>query len=192
MIDRQVVHMTRLVDELLDASRVTRGKVVLQTEELDLRDVARDVCEDFEPDLTRAEINLDLDLPAAPVPVLGDRTRLAQTLGNLLHNAAKFTPAGGRVSVRLAADEEMATLTVRDDGCGIAPEVLPTLFQPFSQGPQPLDRSRGGLGLGLALVKGLVELHGGTVQASSDGPGRGTELRIDLPVAAPAEIRKIS
>ena len=186
IIERQLAHIVRLVDELLDASRIARGKVVLQTEWLDLRLVARNVYEDFKPDFEQARIAFRLDLPPAEVWVHGDRTRLAQCLGNLLHNALKFTPDGGNVDLRLEADGGLARLEVRDDGAGIDPALLPALFQPFSQGPQTLDRSQGGLGLGLALVKGLAELHGGTVRAHSDGPGKGTVFTMSLPMALSA------
>ena len=182
MIERQLAHIVRLVDELLDASRIARGKVVLQKEPLDLRLVARNVYEDFKPELERAGIAFRLTLPQQPVWVHGDRTRLVQCLGNLLHNALKFTPAGGNVTLTLTEERELAQLEVRDDGSGIDPGLLPTLFEPFSQGPQPLDRSQGGLGLGLALVKGLAELHGGKVEAHSDGAGKGTAFIVSLPV----------
>ena len=186
IIDRQIAHIVRLVDELLDASRIARGKVVLQKERLDLRLVARNVYEDFKPDFDRAGIAFHLDLPPAEVWVHGDRTRLAQCLGNLLHNALKFTPEGGNVALALSVEEEHASLEVRDDGPGIDPGLLPKLFEPFSQGPQPLDRGQGGLGLGLALVKGLAELHGGTVAAHSEGPGKGTTFTLSLPLTYPA------
>ena len=186
IIDRQIVHIVRLVDELLDASRIARGKIVLQKEWLDLRLVARNVYEDFKPDFERARIALLLDLPPDEVWVHGDRTRLVQCLGNLLHNALKFTPEGGNVALILDVEEGLAHLEVGDDGPGIDPGLLPTLFEPFSQGPQPLDRGQGGLGLGLALVKGLAELHGGTVRAHSEGAGKGTVFTVSLPVAPPA------
>jgi signal transduction histidine kinase len=188
IIDRQIAHIVRLVDELLDASRIARGKVVLQNELLDLRLVARNVYEDFTPDFERVGIAFRLDLPPAEVWVHGDRTRLAQCLGNLLHNALKFTPTGGNVALALTVVGERALLEVRDDGPGIDPGLLPALFEPFSQGPQPLDRGQGGLGLGLALVKGLAELHGGAVRAHSDGPGKGTVFTVSLPLepAGPA------
>ncbi|HEX5715422.1 MAG TPA: sensor histidine kinase [Thermoanaerobaculia bacterium] len=187
IIDRQIAHIVRLVDELLDASRIARGKVVLQKERLDLRLVARNVYEDFTPDFDRVRIAFHLDLPPAEVWVHGDRTRLAQCLGNLLHNALKFTPEGGNVALALTVEGDLALLEVRDDGPGIDPGLLPALFEPFSQGPQPLDRGQGGLGLGLALVKGLTELHGGTVRAHSDGPGKGTVFTVSLPLEPAVE-----
>jgi signal transduction histidine kinase len=182
-IERQVTHMTRLVDDLLDASRVARGLVRLDPRPLDLRAVVRDVADDFRPQFEAAGISLHATRqPDAPVPVDGDPTRLAQSLGNLLHNALKFTPSGGQVTVTLTTDPTHATLAVRDTGAGMAPDLLPRLFQPFSQGSQSLGRSSGGLGLGLALVRGLVSLHGGTVSAHSDGPTSGSTFTIRLPL----------
>ncbi|HSK75772.1 MAG TPA: sensor histidine kinase [Thermoanaerobaculia bacterium] len=185
MIERQLAHLTRLVDDLLDASRIERGKVVLQTQPLDLRLVVREAAGDFEGQLDRAGLAFHLTVPETPVRIEGDRTRLAQCLGNLLHNALKFTPAGGRVLLSLSVDGGLARIEIEDNGAGIDPALLPTLFQPFAQGPQPLDRSQGGLGLGLALVKGLVELHGGTVSVASAGTGLGTRIAILLPLAQP-------
>lgn len=186
-IARQVDHMTRLVDDLLDASRVARGKVELAPRPLDLCAVVRDVVTDQGAEFRQADVALDADIPGVPVPVCGDPTRLAQSLGNLLHNALKFTAPGGRVHVSLAADAAHAKLTVRDDGAGIAPELLPQLFQPFTQGPQSPARTHGGLGLGLALVRGFIALHNGTVNAHSDGPGKGATFTIRLPLHAGTE-----
>jgi signal transduction histidine kinase/ActR/RegA family two-component response regulator len=187
MIERQVIHINRMVDDLLETSRITRGKVVLEKRLLDLRVVAREVLEDFRHPFEQAELRLGFEAPETPVWIEGDATRLAQCLGNLLHNALKFTPAEGKVDVSLAAEGGTASLAVQDDGSGIDPDLLPSLFQPFAQGPQALDRSQGGLGLGLALVKGLVELHGGTVRAFSAGVGQGTRFTILLPLAAPRQ-----
>ena len=187
MIERQVAHITRMVDDLLETSRITRGKVVLETRVLELRDAVREVCDDFRLSFEKARIALRYAVPETPVWVDGDETRLAQCLGNLLHNALKFTPADGKVFVSLAMEGEQARLEVQDDGCGIDPTLLPALFQPFSQGPQAIDRRQGGLGLGLALVKGLVELHGGTVRACSAGPGQGTRFTLLLPLAIPRQ-----
>ncbi len=187
MIERQVAHITRMVDDLLETSRITRGKIVLETRMLDLREVVQEVCDDFRFSFEKARIALRCTTPEAPVWIDGDKTRLAQCLGNLLHNALKFTPADGTVFVSLAVDGGQARLEVQDDGCGIDPALLPALFQPFAQGPQALDRRQGGLGLGLALVRGLVELHGGTVEAFSAGSGEGTRFTILLPLAVPRE-----
>lgn len=183
MIERQLAHITRLVDDLLDASRIERGKVVLKTQPLDLRVVVREVAGDFKHQLDQAGLAFHVVTPEEPVQIEGDRTRLAQCLGNLLHNALKFTPAGGQVLLSLSVDGSRARIEVEDNGAGIDPALLPTLFRPFAQGPQTLDRSQGGLGLGLALVKGLVELHGGTVGVASAGAEQGTRVTILLPLA---------
>jgi CheY-like chemotaxis protein len=188
MIDRQVSHLVRLVDDLLDVSRITRGKVLLRKERLDLGELVRSVVEDHRALLESTGLKLFADLPDEPVWVTGDPTRLSQVVGNLLQNANKFTDAGGRVTVRLAAEPGGgAALAVRDTGIGMGPDILARLFEPFSQADRSLDRSRGGLGLGLALVKGLVGLHGGSVQASSPGVGKGSEFLIRLPTSATPE-----
>jgi signal transduction histidine kinase len=183
VIDRQVQHLSHMVDDLLDVSRITRGKVQLHPERLDLGQLARTAAEDYRPALEKAGLNLALEIPQVPVWVLGDPTRLAQILNNLLDNAIKFSIRGG-ITVRVWADEEKreAVLSVRDEGIGIDPEVMPRLFDAFAQADRSLDRTRGGLGLGLALVRGLAELHGGKVQAFSAGPGRGAEFTVRLPL----------
>lgn len=183
MIERQLAHITGLVDDLLDASRIERGKVVLRVQPLDLRLVVREVFGDFKDRFDQAGLAFHLAAPEEPVRIEGDRTRLVQCLGNLLHNALKFTPAGGRALLSLSVDGGLARIEVEDNGAGIDPVLLPTLFRPFAQGPQTLDRSQGGLGLGLALVKGLVELHGGTVGVASAGAGLGSRVTILLPLA---------
>lgn len=190
VIERQATHMARLIDDLLDASRVARGKIDLRTEPCDLRQIVRQTVDDYEASLNAAGITVCLEAGDRPVWVRGDRTRLAQALGNLLHNAGKFTRPGGRVTVRLSLEEEgrRAAVSVQDTGIGIAPALLPRLFDPFSQGDQGLDRSTGGLGLGLALVKGLIELHGGTVSVESPGEQQGSTftLRLATSERAPA------
>jgi signal transduction histidine kinase len=188
VIDRQVGHLTRLVDDLLDVTRVSRGKVQLRRETLDLADLVRRVGEDHRPIFVERGIDFAVRVPDAPVPVNGDGTRLAQIVGNLLHNAAKFTAAGGRVALLLERDlGRHAVICVRDTGAGIAPDTLAHVFEPFVQADRTLDRSGGGLGLGLALVKGLAELHGGGVDVQSMGPGQGSEFSVRLPLApAPA------
>jgi PAS domain S-box-containing protein len=183
ILERQVEHLTGLVDELLDVARVRRGKVRLEPRRLDLAGLVRATAEDHRSLLEAAGLALEVDLPAGPVWVQGDLTRLSQVLRNLLNNASKFTDAGGRVAVRLAHDpaSRAAVVTVRDSGVGIDPEVLPRVFDPFAQADHSLDRSSGGLGLGLALVKGLVELHRGQVSAASTGVGLGSEFSFRLP-----------
>jgi signal transduction histidine kinase/DNA-binding response OmpR family regulator len=185
MIDRQVTHMARLVDDLLDVSRLSRGKILLRKEVLDLRELVGAAAEDYRNTLEGGGLTLDVRRPGRPLVVLGDPTRLAQALGNVLHNAAKFTNAGGTVTVELAAapDEGAAGIRVRDTGIGMEPEMLARIFDAFSQAQNSLDRSQGGLGLGLTLVKGLVELHGGKVSAASAGLGRGTEITLQIPLA---------
>jgi PAS domain S-box-containing protein len=187
MVGRQVGQLKHLVGDLLDAARVTTGKVVLRNQLLDLAQFARIAANDAAGGLREAGVELAVEAPEVPVWVSGDWTRLTQVLVNLLHNASKFTPAGGRVTVAVSGDAGTARLVVRDTGEGIPPEVLPRLFTAFGQAGQDLDRSRGGLGLGLALVKGLVELHGGTVRAESEGPGRGSAFAVELPSAAEPE-----
>jgi len=182
-LNRQVRHLSRIVDDLLDVSRITRGKLSLERERIDLVPLVRQACEDRRGMLEAESISLELDLPSASVWAMADSTRLTQLLDNLLDNARKFTPAGGRVTVRLTHDASAndATIVVRDTGIGIDPSLLPHVFDVFSQAEQSLDRSRGGLGLGLAVAKGLIELHGGTIAASSQGKGHGTEFAIHIP-----------
>jgi PAS domain S-box-containing protein len=189
MIERQVRHLTRLVDDLLDISRISRGKILLRRERLDLVESVRTTVEDQRPALEAGGLALDLDLPDEPVWVNGDATRLSQIVGNVLHNAGKFTDPGGLVAVSVQREPERGTaaVAVRDTGIGMEPELLARLFEPFSQADRGMDRSRGGLGLGLALVKALAELHGGSVAASSPGPGQGSEVTVRLPLEAVAE-----
>jgi PAS domain S-box-containing protein len=184
IIERQVRHLTRLVDDLLDASRIARNKIQLRPERLNLARLLRTTAEDRRTMVEEAGLALVVETPDAPVWVEGDATRLAQVLNNLLDNAAKFTDRGGTVTVQLTADAErgQAACRVRDTGIGIEPELLHRLFDIFAQGDRSLDRSRGGLGLGLAVVRGLIQLHGGEVEASSEGPGRGAEFTIRLPL----------
>lgn len=189
IIERQVSHLSRIVDDLLDVSRIAKGKITLQRELLDWTEVVRAVVEDHRSGMTSKRIRLVVAVPGEPVWVDGDATRLAQALGNLLNNAQKFTEVGGTISVKLEADllEKRATLTVGDDGIGMVPETLGHVFEPFIQAETDLARTREGMGLGLAIVKGFVELHHGTVRASSKGLGRGSELAVTLPLArAPA------
>jgi PAS domain S-box-containing protein len=189
VIARQVGHLTRLVDDLLEVTRVTRGKVQLRRARLDLGELARRTGEDHADVLKERGLRFAIHTPDQPVWVDCDETRLAQVIGNLLHNAAKFTPAGGRVTLAVVAGEGTAELHVVDTGSGIAPALIGRLFQPFVQAEQSLARSEGGLGLGLALVKGLVELHGGSVEARSGGEGQGAEFVVRLPSAPAPESR---
>ena len=171
-------------------TRIARGKVQLIRGPLDLAELVRRTLEDHRSGFEARGIALLSAIERDALWVDGDPTRLVQVLGNLLGNAQEFTGRGGQVQVSLQRDRELAALSVSDTGVGLEPEVRAHLFEPFSQGRQPLDRGRGGLGLGLAMVKGLVELHGGTVAASSDGPGSGTRFTVKLPVvAAPRRAR---
>ncbi len=185
MLSRQVHHMARIVDDLLDVSRMTSGKLLLTRERLDLTRLLREAVEDRRGTLESNGISVELHVPSTPVWATGDETRLTQLFDNVLDNAKKFTPAGGRVTVRLAndANSNQATIFIRDSGIGIEPSLLPHVFDTFAQADQSLDRNRGGLGLGLAVAKGLTELHGGTITVSSAGKDRGSEFTIRLPSA---------
>jgi PAS domain S-box-containing protein len=182
VIARQVAHMTHLVNDLLDVSRVTRGLVSISTGRLDLRQIVQESIEQTRPLIDTRGQRLAAALPAHPLWVNGDRTRLVQVVSNLLNNSAKFTAAGGDIGIALALDHRGAVLTVRDNGSGISAQLLPNIFDLFTQGKRALDRSQGGLGLGLALVKKLIELHGGSVAAASAGIGHGSVMTITLPV----------
>jgi PAS domain S-box-containing protein len=187
VIARQVDHLARLVDDLLDVTRISRGKVRLHRVATDVAEVARRTAEDLRSLFAARRLELDVATPHSPMWVDGDPVRLAQVIGNLLQNAAKFTSPGGHVGLAVARAGPDVLLRVVDDGAGISPDLLGALFQPFTQAERTLERSRGGLGLGLALVKGIVELHGGTVVAHSAGEGRGAEFVVALPeVAAPS------
>ena len=183
VIVRQTWHLARIVDGLLEVTRLLRGEIRLAKERLDLGRLVRSVGEDHRPALEAAGLALALALPPEPVWVTGDPTRLAQVLGNLLDNALKFKANGGAVELSLDADPHHAVLTVRDEGVGIEPHLLPVLFDVFAQADRSLHRTGGGLGLGLSLVKGLVGLHGGEVHAASRGPGHGAAFVVRLPLA---------
>jgi signal transduction histidine kinase/CheY-like chemotaxis protein len=183
--ERQVLHQALLVDDLLETSRVTRGQIELHCEELDIVSLVRETVDGYRESLRTARLELDLDLPDEPIFVFGDGMRLSQALANLLQNATKFTTTGDRIEVRVRrAESQRVEVSVCDSGVGIGPEVLPHVFEVFTQADDSLDRARGGLGVGLAVVKGLVELHGGEVRARSEGQGQGTEITLCLPVAA--------
>ena len=184
IIARQVGHLARLVDDLLDVTRIANGKLQVERRPLDLRDLAQRTAEDHRDLFGGREIALEVALPDEPLWIQGDATRLAQAIGNLLQNAAKFTSSGDSVRLSLEGTDGSAVLRVRDTGVGIDPAMIPRLFQPFEQADTTLNRRLGGLGLGLALVKGLVETHGGTIEASSAGKGKGTEFVVRLPLAA--------
>jgi signal transduction histidine kinase/ActR/RegA family two-component response regulator len=190
IISRQVRHMTELVDDLLDVSRVTRGLVKLENEILDLNKLAIAAVEQARPHIEERQHLLSVDLPPDPVPVEGDRTRLVQVLVNLLNNSAKYTPPGGRISLTVVVDGASAKAAVRDNGSGIDAQLLPHVFDLFTQADRAPDRSQGGLGIGLALVKSIVRMHNGQVAAHSDGPQRGTTMTVTLP-RAQAEVGQV-
>jgi PAS domain S-box-containing protein len=189
IIERQVQHLARLVDDLLDVSRLTRGKITLQKEPVELATVIAQAVETSRPLIDARRHELVVTLPREPLLVEGDATRLAQVVSNLLNNAAKYTPEGGHIGLTVEPRPGEAVVRVRDDGVGIPAELLPQVFDLFTQGDRSLARSEGGLGIGLTLVKSLVEMHGGSVEAHSDGPGQGSELVVRLPTLGrePAE-----
>jgi signal transduction histidine kinase/ActR/RegA family two-component response regulator len=186
VITRQVEHMTELVDDLLDVSRVTRGLVTLQEETLDVGSLLADAAEQVRSLMATKRQHFTMRAPDAPLLVRGDRTRLIQVFSNILNNAGKYTPQGGHVALNVVADDAHVEVSIEDDGIGIAPSLLPHIFDLFTQAERSPDRSQGGLGLGLALVKSLLELQGGTVAAHSAGTGQGSRFTVRLPrVTAP-------
>jgi len=186
VIGHQVRHLSRIVDDLLDVSRVLRGQVTLRPERIDLRAVLGNALQSSRPAAEARGHDVSVELPLEPCWVRADATRLEQVVSNLLHNAAKFTPPGGRIRLALAARDGGAQVRVADTGKGIPPAMLGRIFDVFTQIDPAFDRSQEGLGIGLTLVKSLVELHGGTVEAKSGGPGRGSEFLVELPLAAEA------
>jgi PAS domain S-box-containing protein len=182
VIERQVNHLTRLVDDLLDVSRIARGKVELMEEIVEMGEVVAKAIEMASPLLEQHTHTLTVQVPRRGLAVEGDPTRLSQVISNLLTNAAKYTPPGGHIMIRATEEHGNVVVRVRDTGIGIAPEVLSRIFDPFVQERQAIDRAQGGLGLGLTIVRNLIERHRGSVSAHSDGPGRGSEFVIRLPI----------
>ncbi len=186
VIDRQVSQLSALVDDLLDVTRITRGKIRLRSERLDFTHLVRQALDDLRSELRDGAVDVRVELPDEALWLDGDSARLGQILGNLVNNALKFTPPGGAIFVGVSRDpgaQRRAALVVSDTGVGMDAQTLSRLYEPFAQADRSLDRSRGGLGLGLALVKGLVDLHGGDIQAFSEGPGRGARFTVLLPLA---------
>jgi PAS domain S-box-containing protein len=183
MMERQLSHLVRLVDDLLDVSRITTGKIELRRERVELRTIVDSALETSRPLIDRSGHRISVTLPNEPLVLYADPTRMAQVLSNLLNNAAKYTDRGGRVALAVRQEGDQAVITVEDDGIGIAPEVLPRLFEIFSQADPSRERAQGGLGIGLSLVRGLVEMHGGSVGVHSDGLGRGSRFTVRLPLA---------
>jgi CheY-like chemotaxis protein len=184
IIERQVGHLICLVDDLLDISRVARGKVELKPERVEVSDLVAKGVETASPLLEQRRHYLALDVPAQGLLVYADPTRMGQVVANLLTNAAKYTQPGGSIEVRAWSESSNVCVSVKDNGAGITPELLPRVFDLFQQGRTTMDRAEGGLGIGLALVKSLTALHGGTAAAASEGPGCGSEFRICLPLLA--------
>jgi signal transduction histidine kinase len=185
VILRQAQHMVRLIDDLLDVSRVARGKVTLARVPLELASVVAKAVEATASLFEQRRHQLRLSVAPEGLPVTGDEVRLTQVVSNLLTNAARYTPPGGRIDVSAAREDDEVVLRVRDNGAGIDAALLPNVFEMFVQGTRGADRSEGGLGLGLALVRSLTMLHGGTVSVFSDGPGRGSEFTVRLPASEP-------
>jgi signal transduction histidine kinase/ActR/RegA family two-component response regulator len=183
IIQRQTDQMARLLDDLLDAARVSSGKIILAREPVLLSDIVESAAETSAPYVNRRNQILTIEMPAEPLIVDGDRVRLAQVFSNLLVNAAKFTPDEGQIRLRAMRVDGAAVITVEDNGTGIAADVLPHIFNLFTQGPRSLARSEGGLGVGLTVVRSLVIMHAGTVEARSDGPGHGSVFTVTLPLS---------
>jgi signal transduction histidine kinase len=183
MMKRQIAQLTRMVNDLLDVSRVALGKITLRLEPTDLSRVVARSIETATPALEAKRLRLTHELAPGPLMVRGDAARLLQVFSNLLDNAVKFTPSGGEVGVSLAREGTDALAVVSDDGAGIDPAFLPTMFEAFTQADTSLERTTSGLGLGLALARQIVEAHGGTISAASEGRGRGSRFTVRIPLA---------
>jgi CheY-like chemotaxis protein len=188
MMARQLHHLIHLVDDLLDISRVTLGKIVLKPARIDLRGVLDSALETTRSLIDAGGHDVTVRLPARPLPLDADPTRISQVFANLLNNAAKYTPAGGRIAIEADIDGPALRVRITDTGVGIPPDMLPYVFDMFTQVGRSIDRAQGGLGIGLTLVRRLVEMHGGTVVASSPGIGGGSTFAIELPLADEAAI----
>lgn len=188
IIARQVRHMTHLVNDLVDASLVSRGKITLQKTPLLLSEIIESGIETSQPFIDKRKQHLSIDLPRQPLVVFGDLVRLAQVFSNLLINSTKFTPEHGLLSVSAQVAGENVIVRVKDDGMGIAADIQPFIFDLFRQGPSSLDRSQGGLGIGLSLVRTIIQMHGGTVVVHSDGAGFGSEFIVSLPIAPESQL----
>lgn len=182
MIERQVHHMVRLVDDLLEVSRITSGKIHLQTCVINVADVVKHAIETSEPNIHASHHRLTVNVPADPIIVNGDMTRLAQVISNLLNNAARYTPSGGEITLSATSDAKFAYISVKDNGIGIPTKMQERVFELFAQVNRKLKQSEGGLGIGLALVKRIVELHGGSVCVTSEGEGKGAEFIVKVPL----------
>jgi signal transduction histidine kinase len=185
-LERQVAQLVRLVDDLLDVSRITTGKLRLTVEPLTIQEVIESALDMSRALIEKAGLVLTTDVPTAAIPLTGDRVRLTQVFTNILNNAAKFTESGGRVWLTVAASAGAVTVAIRDTGIGISAEVLPVVFALFTQVDRSLNRSQGGLGIGLAIVRRLVEMHTGTVAVHSEGTGKGATFTVTLPTTSAA------
>jgi signal transduction histidine kinase len=181
VVERQVTHLAQLVDDLLDVSRITRNAIDLRRDRIDIRVVLHSAIETTQPLIAVAGQILTVDMPRESVWVHADFTRLAQAISNLMNNAVKYTPRGGRIRLRAAEDDGDVMISVSDTGVGIAQSVLPHIFDVFMQGDDPTGQPRDGLGIGLTLARRLIELHDGRIQAMSEGPGTGATFVIRLP-----------
>jgi CheY-like chemotaxis protein len=181
MITRQTDQLTRLVDDLLDVARIAQNRIVLRKQPLEISGLIDQAVETVQSIVSEKGLELRVEKPAALLYIHGDRARLAQSLSNVLHNAAKYTDAGGAITLRVAASSEHVELEVRDSGIGIPEQLLPQVFEPFVQSERAIDRAEGGLGIGLSIVKALIEMHGGTVRAASEGAACGSTFTIRLP-----------
>jgi len=181
MLERQLGHLVRLVDDLLDVSRITRDRLELRLGRVELASIVRQAVEAGEPLMDERRQKLQVDLPSEPIYLLADPVRLAQVFGNLLSNASKYTEPGGDIRVGASRQDGQVTVTVTDTGIGIGPDSLERVFEMFAQVHDSIERAQGGLGIGLTLVRRLVEMHGGTIRAWSAGPGKGSEFTVVLP-----------
>jgi PAS domain S-box-containing protein len=191
VIRRQIQHVGRIVDELLDVSRIATGKIEIRREAVDFGALVGSVVDGYRPRLERRRLTLTLSVPSDPIAVHGDPTRLTQVVANLLDNAVKFSDENGEITVDLSRQGDRVRLTVRDRGIGIPPEILPRIFELFTQGDSSRTRPRAGLGIGLALVRRFVELQDGTVQARSAGPGLGSEFEVSLPCLLRSQLEPV-
>jgi signal transduction histidine kinase len=192
MMERQLIHLIRLVDDLLDVSRVRQGKIELRKQKIEAADAIRSAMETSRPLIEAAGHTLDTDIAKEPIWLEADLTRLSQVVSNLLNNAARYTPDHGRIALSLQREGEEAVIAVTDNGVGVAADRQAEIFQLFAQVDHRMERGRGGLGIGLALVKQLTDLHGGSVEVSSDGPGKGSTFKVRLPIVAAPQAAAVS
>ncbi len=188
MMDRQLTHLVRLIDDLLDVSRISEGKIDLRREPIQLRDAINAAVETSRPLVDEGKHKLILDISEEPLWLKADMTRIAQIVSNLINNAAKYTPEGGRIMVAARPKDGRVSISVVDNGIGIPADMLPRVFDLFTQVEHNVGRAQGGLGIGLALVKRLVEMHGGTIRAQSEGPGKGSAFTVELSLTEPPEV----